>query len=92
MKRVLSLLTKLTFFLPYSHGPIMHFYLYCIHRKMFKKTIRAVAAANRLRSMTRTNTEMTDSSFASSLTEDEIQQQQQARQAEADVPVAADKS
>lgn len=75
--------------------------LFCIiHRRMFKKTIRAVAAANRLRTMTRTNTEMTNSdagSLASSLATPEIQQQQQqeqqqAQQAETVVPVTAEKS
>ncbi|KAF9341087.1 hypothetical protein BGZ91_011008 [Linnemannia elongata] len=68
-------------------------------KRMFKKTIRAVAAANRLRTMTRTNTEMTNSdagSLASSLATPEIQQQQQeqqqAQQAETVVPVTAEKS
>ncbi|KAK3806222.1 MAG: calcium/calmodulin-dependent protein kinase-like protein [Linnemannia elongata] len=69
-------------------------------KRMFKKTIRAVAAANRLRSMTRSNTEMTNSdagSLASSLATPESQQQQQQeqqqpQQAEAAVPVTAEKS
>lgn len=82
----------------YSHAPMPFFCI--IFRRMFKKTIRAVAAANRLRSMTRSNTEMTNSdagSLASSLATPESQQQQQQeqqqpQQAEAAVPVTAEKS